>query len=649
MKRIINRFLGGRFQVLLATLFSLVAALTVGLSALATSRLVNEYLVNAESDLVARDMGLAEAFYQARLDEIVTIGKWLVNNICEGATASSSTQDMQSCISDLDIQITETISSLALDNSHLIAILDADGNILAARALSTNGEILPTVNDGNWRELPILQETLHSGKALSATEVIPLEILKQVGLEDQARIVLIDTPLAAPRPYDSREGAAGLALTSVTPIIENDTVTGAVLVAYLFNNDFTLVDRIREVARIDTVTVFFGDLRVSTNVMTVDGKRAVGTRISQEVFDVVLSQGRDYVGRAYVVNEWFITSYEPLYDFQGNVVGSLYVGAREAGFQALLDSVNTGVGAIALVSIIVAGVIAIPLARRITRPVADLVKANRSLMNGDMSVRVDVEGKSELAELGRSFNQMAETIQATQNELLRKETLASIGQLAAGVAHELNNPLGTILLLSDVMHKQTTPENPHHADLGLIIDETVRCKRIVSDLLNFARQQQVLAQDTDLHALLDRVIKNVSRQDAFKHIAIVLDYQDAPLLIQADPAQMQQVFINLLNNAAEAIVDEGKVTISTRQVDADFVEIKIADTGYGIPEESMGKIYTPFFTTKEVGKGTGLGLAIVYGIIKMHRGQISLQSQVGIGTTFSILLPKKHSATVKGS
>ncbi len=630
----------------MATLFSLVAALTVGLSALATSRLVNEYLVNAEADLVARDMGLADAFYQSKLDEIVTIGKWLANNICEGATTSPSTPEMHPCINNLDIQITETISSLALDNSHLIAILDVDGDILAARALSTNGEMLPAVNNGNWRELPILQETLNSGEALSATEVIPLEILGQVGLEEQARIPLIDTPLAALQPFDPREGTAGLALTSVTPIIENGSVTGAVLVAYLFNNDFTLVDRIREVAGIDTVTVFFGDLRVSTNVMTTEGERAVGTRISQEVFDVVLGQGRDYVGRAYVVNEWFITRYEPLYDFQGNVVGSLYVGAREAGFQALLDSVNIGVGAIALVSIIVAGVIAIPLARYITRPVAGLVKANRSLMNGDMSVRVDVEGKSELAELGRSFNQMAETIQITQNELLRKETLASIGQLAAGVAHELNNPLGTILLLSDVMHKQTDQDNPRHADLGLIIDETVRCKRIVSDLLNFSRQQEVLAQDTDLHALLDQAITNTSHQPTFKQIAVTRDYQDAPLVIQADPAQMQQVFINLLNNAAEAIEGEGQINVSTRQADAEFVEIKIADTGFGIPEESMGKIYTPFFTTKEVGKGTGLGLAIVYGIIKMHRGQISLQSQVGVGTTFSILLPKKHAATV---
>jgi len=641
--------LGGKFQVLLATLFSLVAALTVGVSALATSRLVNEYLVNAEADLVARDMGLAEAFYKAKLDEIVTIGKWLVNDISEDFISSTSAQDKKQITDDLDIQITETISSLALDNSHLIAILDADGNVLAARALSANGEMLPAVHTGNWSELPILQEMFHSAKALSATEVIPLEILAPIGMGEQARIILIDTPLAAPKSYDPREGTAGLALTSVTPIVEHGAVEGAVLVAYLFNNDFTFVDRVREVARIDTVTVFFGDLRVSTNVITTEGERAVGTRVSKEVFDVVLNQGRDYVGRAYVVNEWFITRYEPLFDFQGNVIGSLYVGAREASFQSFLNSVNTGVGAIALVSIIFAGAVAIPLARYITRPVADLVQANRSLMNGDMGVRVEVEGKSELAELGRSFNLMAEKIQNTQNELLRKETLASMGQLAAGVAHELNNPLGTILLLSDVMHKQTDQDNLYHADLGLIVDETVRCKRIVSDLLNFARQQEVLAQDTDLHALLDRVIQNTVHQDAFKHVTIIRDYHDAPLLIQADSAQMQQVFINLLDNAAEAIEGEGKITIATREVDADFVEIKVEDTGCGIPEESQGKIFTPFFTTKELGKGTGLGLAIVYGIIKMHRGQISLHSQVGVGTTFTILLPRKHTSTLKGS
>ena len=138
-------------------------------------------------------------------------------------------------------------------------------------------------------------------------------MLSEVRLDRQASIALIETPLAAPEPFDSREGTAGLAMTGAYPLRDrNGRVCGAVLSAYLFNNDFTLVDRIKEVAGIDTVTIFFGDLRVSTNVMTEQGRRAVGTRVSQSVRDVVLNQSSTYVGRAYVVNEWFITRYEPL-------------------------------------------------------------------------------------------------------------------------------------------------------------------------------------------------------------------------------------------------------------------------------------------------------------------------------------------------
>ena len=144
---------------------------------------------------------------------------------------------------------------------------------------------------------------------------------------------------------------------------------------YLFNNDFTLVDRIKEVAGIDTVTIFFGDLRVATNVMSEQGKRAVGTRISEAVHSVVLSAGRDYVGRAYVVNEWFITRYAPLRDSRGTVVGSLYVGARESAFLQLVHNFNKRVVVIALVCIFLAGVIALPIARFIFRPIDELVQA----------------------------------------------------------------------------------------------------------------------------------------------------------------------------------------------------------------------------------------------------------------------------------
>ncbi|MFN3763567.1 MAG: cache domain-containing protein, partial [Anaerolineae bacterium] len=434
-------------------------------------------------------------------------------------------------------------------------------------------------------------------------------------------------------------GTAGLALVGVSPLRDHaGRRIGAALSAYMFNNDYTLVDWIKEVAEIDTVTIFLGDLRVSTNVLDEAGQRAIGTRLSQAVRQVVLEEGREYVGRAFVVKEWYITRYEPLRDHKGNVVGILNVGAREAAFRGLVQSFNQRVALIAVICILLAGVIAVPIGYIITRPVSDLVEAHRRLAAGDMTVRVRTYGNGELAMLGRSFNSMAETLHRTQQELLHKEKLASLGQLAAGVAHELNNPLGTIMLFAGALHRELPPDDPRRSDLEMILKEANLAKKIVADLLNFARQQEVLVQDTDLHALLDQSVESVRHQPAFAKVEIVRNYDPRVRVIQADPAQLQQVFVNLLNNAAEAIEGPGTITITTRSLDGQ-VEISIADTGCGIPEEYMDKLFTPFFTTKPPGKGTGLGLSIVYGIVKMHRGQITVQSQVGRGTTFTITLP----------
>jgi two-component system NtrC family sensor kinase len=216
-----------------------------------------------------------------------------------------------------------------------------------------------------------------------------------------------------------------------------------------------------------------------------------------------------------------------------------------------------------------------------------------------------------------------------------------MGQLAAGVAHEINNPLGTILLFADVMYKETPEGDPLREDLKMILNETTRCKSIVSDLLNFARQQEVMANEVNLHDLIDEVIEGMVVKPDFKEIKIVRKFSPDLPLIMADPGQLRQVFINLFNNAADAMPEGGTLTISSEHVDSQWVRIKISDTGYGIPQENLGRLFTPFFTTKSLGKGIGLGLSIVYGIIKMHRGQIHVESQVGQGTTFTITLPVK--------
>jgi two-component system NtrC family sensor kinase len=642
MIRWLTSLLGGRLRKVLIASFALVAGLTVGLNALVTSRVIQEYLTTAESNLVARDMSLAKAFYQLKLDEVSAIShrlaldSWVIQNL------NRASSGIPEAFHIIDQQITNKITVLALGGTHLIAILNARGDVVVGRVLNQEGVLLPSISGGKWGQLPIVKKALESGEPVAATEVIPVEYLIQVGLERQAFVPLIETPLAVPEPFDPREGKAGLALTGVHPLYGPDRkVLGAALSVYLFNNDFTLVDRIKEVAGIDTVTIFFGDLRVATNVMTEQGKRAVGTRISEAVHKVVLSEGRDYVGRAYVVNEWFITRYAPLRDSRNTVVGSLYVGARESAFLHLLHNFNNNLVMIALVCILLAGVIALPIARIILRPIDALVHANERLAEGDMGVRVHVPGSGELNVLGRSFNHMAETLHRTQEELLNKEKLASMGQLAAGVAHEINNPLGSILLFADTLHRETGENDKRREDLKMIVEETLRCKKIVSGLLNFARQQDVLAQESDVNDILQQAVNSVSHQPTFAQIEVVRNFAADLPPIQADPSQLQQVFVNLLNNAAEAMPQGGTITLETRRTDhQQAVEILVADTGAGIPEENLGKLFNPFFTTKPLGKGTGLGLSIVYGIIKMHRGQISVKSQLGKGTIFTITLPR---------
>jgi two-component system, NtrC family, sensor kinase len=636
----LTSLLGGRLRKVLIASFSLVAALIVGLNALVTSRLIQEYLTTAESDLVGRDMSLAKAFYQLKLDEVSAIShrlaldRWVIQNL------NRASSGMPEAIQIIDQQITNKITVLALGGTHVIAILNAQGKLIVGRVLSQEGKLLPLISKGEWGHPPIVKEVLEKGVPQAAIEVIPAEFLAQVGLDQQAFIPQIETPLAAPQAFDPREGSAGLALTGIYPLVTADQkILGAALSVYLFNNDVTLVDRIKEVAGIDTVTIFFGGLRVATNVMTEQGKRAIGTRISEAVHNVVLSEGRDYVGRAYVVNEWFITQYAPLRDSRGSVVGSLYVGARESVFLQLVHNFNFRVILIALVCILLAAVIALPIARFILRPIDNMVKATERLAGGDMSVRVHAFGNGEIDLLGRSFNRMVETLQRTQEELLNKEKLASMGQLAAGVAHEINNPLGTILLFADTLHHEAGENDRWREDLRMIVQETLRCKKIVSDLLNFARQQDMLAQDSDVHDILRQAVNAVARQPSFAQVQIVTHSNPDLAHIQADASQLVQVLVNLLNNSAEAMPQGGTITMEARSQGGQTMEITVADTGEGIPEENLNKLFNPFFTTKPPGKGTGLGLSIVYGIIKMHRGQISVKSQLGKGTTFTITLP----------
>ncbi|MEJ5350065.1 MAG: [Fe-Fe] hydrogenase large subunit C-terminal domain-containing protein [Melioribacteraceae bacterium] len=235
-------------------------------------------------------------------------------------------------------------------------------------------------------------------------------------------------------------------------------------------------------------------------------------------------------------------------------------------------------------------------------------------------------------------------IRETQEQLANAEKLASIGQLAAGVAHEINNPLGSIMIYASLLKKKLEKafnDQQSSEDLKLIIEEANRCKNIVSNLLNFARQGKLRLSKVNLRELVNDIIRLVKVKPEFSNVVISEKYEAEETLIEGDSDQLKQALLNIITNACEAVESKNdKQVLINISENGNKLTIEIADNGIGIPQENLSKIFTPFFTTKKIGKGTGLGLAITYGIIKMHKGDIKVQSEVGKGTKFFISLPK---------
>ncbi len=251
-------------------------------------------------------------------------------------------------------------------------------------------------------------------------------------------------------------------------------------------------------------------------------------------------------------------------------------------------------------------------------------------------------------ELENSFEQIKHShleLAAAQDRLLQSERLASMGQLSAGVAHEINNPLGTVLIYSHMMLKQLPEGDQRRADLEMIVSEATRCKTIVRGLLDFARQSQVNRVATNIIALLNDIRAIMNSRVANSGVRFIIDAPNDLPDLMLDAAQIKQLLINLVSNGVDACGERGTVTVTTRyDQSAQTVHIQVSDDGCGIPPENMPKLFTPFFTTKAPTKGTGLGLAIAYGVVKMHMGNISAESELGKGTTFTITLPVEVSS-----
>jgi two-component system NtrC family sensor kinase len=231
-----------------------------------------------------------------------------------------------------------------------------------------------------------------------------------------------------------------------------------------------------------------------------------------------------------------------------------------------------------------------------------------------------------------------------QKTLMQQEKLVSVGRLSAGVAHEINNPLTTILTTAMLLQEDIDADDPMHADLETIAQETLRCRKIVTSLLDFARQTRPKKKANDINAIITESVLLARKQAAFKDIDVRKDLTDDLPMLHLDKGQIQQVLINLILNAIESTRAGGNITLRTALLTRrQAVQISVSDTGEGIPEELIDKVFDPFFTTKE--EGTGLGLAITHGIIEQHGGTIEVRNREQGGTTFTIKIPLRTDAT----
>ena len=607
-------------------------------------RLIGTGIINQAQDKVRIDLNSAREIYLEESEDLKDVVRFTaLRFFIKDAFSDNDIETLQK-------ELEKIREAESLD---ILTLTDKNGRVV----IRTRN---PSITGDNQTQDELVSRALSSGEVISGTVIIPREELLKEGndLAEQAYIEFIRTEMEKPSP--ETEQSSGMMIKAASPIFGyDDNLLGVLYGGNLLNRNYKIVDEVKETVYqgvkykgkdIGTATVFQWDLRISTNVQGENGDRAIGTRVSEEVYEQVLEKGLPWIDRAYVVNHWYIAAYEPIKDVGGKIIGILYVGILEEKFMDMRTRAIAVFLGITLAGMIMVLVGSNFLAKSMLRPVKRLVSASHEWAAGNLDYRVRTAGDDEIAELGDTFNLMASSLKErdrrlkeyAEQQIMKSERLATLGQLAAGVAHEINNPLGAILMYTHLSLEEMEAENPCRKNLEKVAGETTRCKDIVKGLLDFARQTEPKVEESDVNEILKRTLSLVENQAVFQNVIINRQLSPSLPMVMMDTSQIQQVFTNIIMNAAEAVEEEGELTVVTGMApDNKHIEIEFTDTGCGIPPENHEKIFDPFFTTKEVGRGTGLGLAISYGIITRHKGTIDIKSKPGKGSTFIVRLPLK--------
>ncbi len=529
-----------------------------------------------------------------------------------------------------------------------------------------------------------------NGQPTAGVEIYSSEelLIEDKNLHDLVQLPLVKTPRARPSNRTLEDRA--MVIRAIYPVKDSRGEVVALLDGgVLLNGNFRFVDAIRDLAygegslpkgSIGTVTVFLEDVRISTNVPLKKGERALGTRVSNEVRTKVLDQGITWIDSAFVVNDWYVSSYEPIIDIDGNRVGMLYAGFLEKPFRDALWRALAVLVLMFLSLMLLSAWAAIRGARKIFKPIEKMSDVVHSTQKGGAKRVGLIESQDELGTLSHEFDDMLDQLQArsqeiqswadsledkvelrttelkkkntdlensiqllrqTRQQLVVAEKLAALGELTAGVAHEINNPTAVMLGNLDVMVEELGEDaQPVQKEIDLVIEQIYRIRDIIDRLLQYAHPDEYSGYISvvEVNSVVMDTLKLVSHLRNESKFEIKTDLK-ASQVVEINPQELQQVLVNLLVNSIHVLPDrEGEITIKTRNWKEQGVVLSIIDNGKGIEEKHLKQIFNPFFSTKGQGEGTGLGLSISYGLVRRYGGNITAKSELGKGSEFSVWL-----------
>jgi len=496
------------------------------------------------------------------------------------------------------------------NNLDVFLVTDRKGRVVAHSNIATR------MGD-NLSKDPLVQKAL-AGEDTVSTELIAASDLSLDGLKSAVpEEMMIRVVMALKDP----DGA----------------IKGAMVAGYLLNDNDEIVGIIADLVNAQAA-IFQRDTIISSSLHDEKGARIVGTRTSREIADIVLHNGREYIGEDRIFGTGFMNGYVPIRNFSNEVIGSLYVRATEEGFLEIKRKMQDTILYMAGFSILLALLIGFMVGHPLTRSIARLNQGAEVVSGGNFDVKIDVETEDELKDLADSFNIMTADLKEAQKKLLQSEKMAALGQIAAAVSHELKNPLTGIkmaaYLLKDTLGEGNVEVNKCLADIESSVD---RANKIVMEILAFSQPVNPIFNAVNVNEVLTEILPLLEYQAQVHSINLVKELAHGLAPVKADKDQLKQIFENLMTNALQAMGVGGVLTLVTSQ-DKDNIIVKVKDTGVGIAEENIKSIFQPFFTTKD--KGIGLGLAIVNKIFKKHQGTITVESRLGKGTTFTVIFPK---------